>query len=78
MNDDRRLLRELLRLVDRTAAREIDCEEFLHRSAALVEATADAEQLPPGWPDLIQHLSICPECEEEFQALRRAIRGESS
>ena len=47
MNDDRRLLRELLRLVDRTAAREIDCEEFLHRSAALVEATADADRDGP-------------------------------
>ena len=76
MNDDRRLLAELLALIDRTESHEIDCEEFIDRSAGFVEAMARSDVLPEGWPDLVQHLRVCPECEEEFEVLRRLLGEE--
>ena len=76
MNDDRQMLDELLRLVELTADHEIDCEEFLHRSAGLVEALETPREMPDAWPELMQHLSVCPECEEELAIVRKALGGE--
>ena len=76
MSGDREILIKLLRLIDRTEAQEIDCEEFLHRSAGLVEALVESKAMPSGWSELVQHLGVCPECEEEFETLRRIIEDE--
>ncbi|MCB9831179.1 MAG: hypothetical protein H6807_01795 [Planctomycetes bacterium] len=67
-------LERLLQLVHDTADQEIDCDEFHARVAAYVEA------LPAGAGDgrfvrLRQHLSVCPECAEDLEALRRALDG---
>ncbi len=62
-------LRELLRLVAATEAREIDCEEFLDRAAAYLESLADGRELPPELREVSQHLAICEGCREELDAL---------
>ncbi len=61
-------LRELLRVVAATRPQEIDCEQFLTRVAAYLETIGDQALLPE--LDIVaQHLEVCPECSEEFDAL---------
>ncbi|MDX1578631.1 MAG: hypothetical protein R3266_09100 [Gemmatimonadota bacterium] len=68
-----RELRELLELVLATAPEEIDCDEFLHRVAAAFEGTGAGSDLPPELDAVSQHLDVCPECREEYDALVRAL-----
>lgn len=65
----------LLRLVELTEPREIDCEEFVARVAGYVERLGDAPA-PPGARALLHHLEVCPECREELEALLRALGRE--
>ncbi len=62
-------LRELLRVVAATRPQEIDCEQFLTRVAAYLEALEREQALPPELDTVAQHLEVCPECSEEFDAL---------
>ena len=61
-------LRELLRVVAATRPQEIDCEQFLTRVAAYLESLGE-QALPPELDVVAQHLEVCPECSEEFDAL---------
>ena len=71
MSKDDAQLRELLRVVAATAPEEIDCDEFLARVGAYLEAAPRCATLPPAFNTVSQHLEICPECHEEFEALLR-------
>ncbi len=62
-------LLELLRVVAATAPREIDCEEFLARVGPFLEGLERGSELPPELRPISQHLEICSECREEFEAL---------
>ena len=62
-------LRELLRVVAATRPQEIDCEQFLTRVAAYLESLEREHPLPPELDTVAQHLEVCPECSEEFDAL---------
>jgi len=68
--------RKLLQLLDVTTAREIDCTELLYRVAGYLERLGPDGIPPPGYEDVVQHLRICPECLEEFEAMLRALREE--
>ena len=71
--DQRKQLRELLRLVLDTAPDELDCDQFLERVGALLERLESGDQ-PTGELEAVsQHLSVCAECASEFEALRRAL-----
>lgn len=70
MKINREQLLDLLRLVDATEAVEIDCEEFIGRVAEYLDRMRVSTSHPvPGFEDLLQHLKVCPECLEEFEAL---------
>ena len=62
-------LRELLRVVAATEPREIDCEEFLARVGAYLEGVTLTGEPPAELRQVVQHLEICSECREEFDAL---------
>ncbi len=64
----------LARLVAQTADDEIDCGVVLERVAAYLEAHQAGETLPPALVMVQQHLTVCPECHEEFEALLRALQ----
>ena len=68
-------LSTLLQLLDLTQAEEIDCSQLLERVASFVE---HVERREPGrgFEDVAQHLSVCPECREEFEALRQAFHDD--
>ncbi len=69
MKPKREQLRELLALVDRTAANEIDCEEFLAQAAAYLEVICLGGAIPEELRSAAQHLTVCRDCGEEFDAL---------
>lgn len=71
----RRELLDLLQLLDITEPREIDCTEFLHRVAGLIERLGPDGAAPDGYADVVHHLRVCPECLEEYEAMYRALRG---
>lgn len=65
-------LNALLRLVEVTEDAEIDCDEFLSRVSAYLERLlADDGATAEAFPEVVQHLKICPECREEFEAMLR-------
>lgn len=66
-------LRKLLELVDITQDDEIDCDELLARVGGYLERLGPDGTPPPGYEDVVQHLRVCPECFEEFEALYRAL-----
>lgn len=75
MKPTREQLRELLRVIQATRPQEIDCQEFLARVAAFLEAREPGKPLPPELAAVAQHLEVCLECSEEFDALVAAHQG---
>ena len=69
MKPTRAQLQELLRVVEATEPREIDCEEFLARVGAFLEGLERGGEPPPELRLVSQHLEICSECREEFDAM---------
>ena len=69
-------LLDLLRAVEATAATEIDCDELLSRVAAYMESRDGEALSEDDRRSVAQHLTICPECREEFDALLRATGEE--
>ena len=68
-------LDDLLRRVLATEPKELDCDGFLARVAPYLERLEQGGELSADLQSVSQHLSVCPECREEFEALVRARRG---
>jgi hypothetical protein len=68
-------MRELLRVVLATDPVEIDCDVFLARVAAFLESLDPDDTMPAELKAVSQHLAVCAECREEFDALLRARSG---
>ena len=64
---------ELLRLIGGTRGEEIDCERCLALVAEFAERELAGRSVPAGLEAVAHHLSICPECCEEYEALLRAL-----
>lgn len=64
----------LMRLIGLTQEDEINCERCLSLVAEFAERELAGKPIPEGLMSVEQHLSICVECREEYQALRRALR----
>jgi hypothetical protein len=59
----------LAKLLDLTRSEEIDCDAFAEHLAALVEGKVE----PKLEALLHHHRKLCPECDEEYAALARAL-----
>ncbi|RME42997.1 MAG: hypothetical protein D6791_16500 [Chloroflexi bacterium] len=67
------LLQKLLHMLALTEERELTCAEvfeLMDYYAELEEAGEDVRSL---LPKVTHHLRICPECKEEYEALRLLI-----
>ena len=62
-------LTNLVQLLLATQDKELTCDELHDRVARYAEAVVDNDQLPADSEMLIQHLSICSDCREEFECL---------
>ncbi len=63
----------LLRVVRLTRDDEIDCDECVSRVAEFAEQELAGRTVSEGLEAVEHHLSICEECREEYEALRRAL-----
>jgi len=68
-------LRELLNVVLSTTPDEIDCDELLARIATCLESLGPNDEIPAEFAAVSQHLEICSECREEYQALVEILRS---
>lgn len=67
-------IRKMLDVVRATQAVEIDCDVCLTHVGEFAELHLVGKPVPDGLKAVEQHLAICSECREEFQALCRAMR----
>ncbi len=70
---DPSLLERLLRMLALTEERELTCEEVNQLVDYYMELEQAGENVQHLFPGVAQHLRICPECAEEYDALRRVI-----
>lgn len=68
MNEDSRLTR-LIRSIYRTPEVEIDCTTCLDQVATYVDSELSGADAAREMPDLAQHLALCGDCFEEYEAL---------
>ena len=73
MEPTREQLAELARQLAETRPEELDCEAVLDRVAGYLEQMGGGTAMPPELETVRQHLTICPACAEEFDALVRAV-----
>ena len=74
MSLSRKEVEELLRLVGLTMDDEINCEQCLSLVSEFAERKLAGKSILDSLQVLEQHLSICVECREEYEALARAIK----
>lgn len=73
MSLSKREVSELIRLAGVTRDEEIDCERCLDDVAEFAEARLAGRPLSEALAAVEQHLDVCGECREEYEALRDAI-----
>lgn len=77
MATSRDQLQSLLEVVLATEPAELDCEQFFEHVAAYLDSCVPAGEMSPLMKQVQQHLQVCPECLEAFEALKCA-RGPDS
>ena len=66
-------IKALARLTLATRPKELNCDEWLDRVARFAELKAADKPVPEELALVADHLEVCPDCAEEFQALKRAL-----
>lgn len=64
----------LMQLIGLTTNAEINCEQCLALVAEFAERKLAGKSIPDSLQVLEQHLTICAECREEYEALERALK----
>lgn len=71
---------QLIQWIERTyatAAVELDCDQLQTSLPALVDLEIAGEDLSVRFPRALAHFSQCPDCDEEYRALREVARLEA-
>lgn len=68
-------LRELARATLHTRPDEIGCDDWLARVGAYLELALAGRPIPDELRPVGEHLDLCPECAEEFEAMKAALGG---
>lgn len=63
----------LLRLVSLTEETEINCEQCLALVAEFAQQQLAGKSIHEGLLTVQQHLDVCSECREEYEALQRTL-----
>ena len=63
----------LMRLIGLTKDEEINCEQCLSKVAEFAEHELAGKSIPDGLQAVEHHLSICSECCEEYEILKKAL-----
>lgn len=67
-------LANLLRLIGLTKDTEINCDQCLSLVAEFAERELAGRSVDESLRAVEEHLAICGECREEYEALRKAIK----
>jgi len=67
------LFHKLLEMLALTRERELECSEVNELADYYVELEQAGENVKALMPAMTQHLRICPECKEEYEALKQVI-----
>ena len=65
--------RELARALLATRPEEIDCDQWLDRVGMYLDLTEAGRPIPESLRPVEEHLRLCPECAEEYAAMREAL-----
>lgn len=68
-------LEGLMRLVGLTKDEEINCEQCLSLVAEFAEQKLAGKSVSEGLRAVEHHLDVCPECREEYEALKQVLKG---
>lgn len=71
-------LKRMLGMLARTQDTEHDCDEVYRVLDQFAEAMARGEDAATWMPLVQQHLEMCPDCREEFEALLRILRPQAA
>lgn len=73
MSLNKEQLAALTRVVGHTCDDEINCDECLADIGEFVEQKLAGVERPEGLDKVVHHLSICPECQDEYAVLKAAL-----
>ena len=65
--------RELARALLATRPEELDCDEWLDRVGLYLDLVEAGRPVPESLRPVEEHLRLCPECAEEYAAMREAL-----
>ena len=68
----------LLQMLALTKDDETDCGDCLVKLAEFAENSLKGNSIPEGLRRIEEHLRICADCCEEFEALKIALAGDDS
>lgn len=68
-------LKTMVRGVARTQAIEYSCDDTYRLLDEFTEAVAQGKDAAKWIPLVQQHLEMCPDCREEFEALLRIVQA---
>lgn len=66
----------LIRSIFAVREREMLCSEFFEILPRYVDLQLAGQEVDKLFPQLTHHLHQCPECDEVYQALRKAVQSE--
>ena len=70
----RKEIEDLVRLIGLTQDFEINCEQCLALVGEFAEQTLAGKSISEGLKAVEQHLSVCAECRQEYEALQQALK----
>ena len=68
------MMRKLMQMIARTQQRELDCGEVFAVLDIYTEAIVAGEDVSEEFALVIQHLDLCPDCLEEYEALLSVLQ----
>lgn len=72
------VVQNLMRSVERTLERELACQEVYQLVGQYAEMAAAGEPAEKLMPLVAQHMEMCPDCREEYEALLQVLKAQPS
>ncbi len=69
------LIRRMMEMLTATKDQELSCDDVYSLLDQFAEAILRKEPLPELFKSIDQHLKVCPDCREEYEALLAMMRA---
>lgn len=74
MRPNKQQIDTLARMAMNTRPEEISCDDWLALAARYAELEISGQPISEELQPVVDHLRLCPNCTEELEALREALR----